>query len=121
MWTILFKELIYSVGLMGLAAIIIFTETGHLPRNWFILIAAIFSFFPGSTLLLNVLKKEFPGSQGWALMGLSVLKMFLIPLLIILLFEREHEATPAVVIPTLIAYLILIGLDTHWKVKWIFK
>ncbi len=121
MWTILFKEVFTSVVVMGLAGIIVFVEAGHLPHNWFKLVVAISSFFPASTLLLNYLKKVSPQSPGWVLMGLSTLKMILIPTLIILLFEREHEATTAVVIPTVLAYLLLMGLDTAWKIKWIFR
>ncbi len=120
MWQIIIKELAATILLMGLAALVIFYETGHLPHNWFFLSAFITLIFPAATLVLNALKKLSSLAPGWVLLALSTLKMILIPVLIIILFDREHEATPAVVMPTIISYLILLGLDTYWKVKWLF-
>ncbi len=120
MWQIIVKELTAALLLMGLAALIVFYETGHLPHSWFFLSVFIALIFPAATLVLNSLKKLSSQAPGWALLALSSLKMILIPTLIFILFDREHEATPAVVMPTVIAYLILLGLDTYWKVKWLF-
>jgi DMSO reductase anchor subunit len=118
---LLIKEIIYGLLFKGLAGLIVFIEAGHVPKNWFYLAVIIILIFPVSTYVLNKLKKIWPDSSGWTFMGFSVIKMFLLPLLIILFFEKDHDDTEAYVMPPVIAYLILMGLDTKWKIKWLFS
>ncbi|MFO8001878.1 MAG: hypothetical protein R6U46_11585 [Marinilabilia sp.] len=117
---LLFKEIFYGLLFKGLAGLIVFIEAGHIPKNWFYLVAIIIMLFPVSTYLINKLRKSWPESPGWALMSFSMLKMLLLPFLIIIFFEKEHDDLEAYVMPTIIAYLVLMALDTKWKLKWLF-
>ena len=118
---LLIKEIFYGLLFKGLAGLIVFIEAGHIPKNWFYLAVIIIILFPVTTYVLNKLRKKWPDSPGWALMGFSAVKMMLLPILIILFFEKNHDDIEAYVIPPTIAYLILLGLDTKWKIQWLFR
>ncbi|MGM0375202.1 MAG: hypothetical protein ACQEQ0_00310 [Bacteroidota bacterium] len=118
---LLIKEFFYGLLFKGLAGLIVFIETGHIPKNWFYLAAIIILLFPVTTYALNKLKKIWSESAGWALMSFSAIKMVLFPLLLILFFDKDHEHIEAYVMPPTIAYLILMALDTKWKIKWLFS
>ncbi|MFW5754118.1 MAG: hypothetical protein ACOCV9_04890 [Marinilabiliaceae bacterium] len=118
---LLIKEFFYGLLFKGVAGFIVFIEAGHIPKNWFYLAVIIILLFPATTYILNKLRKIWPDSPGWAFMGFSMMKLMLIPLLIIGLFEKDHDDLEALVMPSVIAYLILMALDTKWKIKWLFS
>ena len=118
---LLIKEIFYGLLIKGLAGLIVFIETGHIPGNWFYLALIIVSLFPLSTFILKEIRKIWPDTPGFLFAGLSMLKMLLIPVLIILFFDKNHDDVEAFVIPVVVGYLILMGLDTKWKIQWLFK
>lgn len=117
---LLIKEIIYGLLFKGAAGLIVFIESGQIPKNWFYLAAIIIFLFPASTYLLQKMREQWPESPGWGFMALSMFKMLLLPFLIILFFDKDHEHIEAFVIPIVISYLILMAMDTKWKIKWLF-
>jgi hypothetical protein len=117
---LLFKEIIYGLLFKGMAALIVYIEAGHIPKNWIYLAAIVIFLFPASTYILNIFRKHWPDSPGWAFMALSMLKMILLPILIFLFLDKNHADIESFVIPLLVAYLILMAIDTKWKIKWLF-
>ncbi|MGQ1889578.1 hypothetical protein ACT29H_03970 [Thermophagus sp. OGC60D27] len=118
---LLIKEIFYGLLFKGVAGLIVFIEAGHIPKNWFYLALIIVVLFPLTTSILKFFKEVWPDSSGMVLVTMSVVKIFLIPLLVMLFFDKEHEDIEAFVIPTIISYLILLTLDTKWKIQWLSK
>jgi drug/metabolite transporter (DMT)-like permease len=114
---LLFKEVMYGLLFKGAAGLIVYIETGHIPQNWFYLAAIIICLFPFSTYILKNVGKAWPQSPGWIFMVISMLKMLILPILIILFFDKEHEDIEALVMPLVISYLMLMAMDTKWKIK----
>jgi len=117
---LLIKEILYGLLFKGAAGLIVFIESGQIPKNWFYLAAIIIFLFPASTYVLQKMRKQWPESPAWAFMALSMFKMLLLPLLLILFFDKDHDDIEAFVMPIVIAYLILMGMDTKWKIEWLF-
>ena len=117
---LLIKEILYGLLFKGAAGLIVFIESGQIPKNWFYLAAIMLFLFPASTYVLQKMRKKWPESPAWAFMALSMFKMLLLPLLLILFFDKDHDHIEAFVMPIVIAYLLLMGLDTKWKIKWLF-
>lgn len=117
---LIFKEIFYGLLIKGAAGLIVFIETNHVPRTWVYLALAIVASFPVGTYILNKVRKHWFNSTGFFYVGISFLKMLAIPLLIILFFEKDHQHIEAFVIPLIVAYLILLAMDTKWKIKWLF-
>jgi hypothetical protein len=118
---LLIKEILYGLLIKGLAGLIVFYETGHVPKNWIYLALIIITLFPVSTYILKQIRHFWPQVPGFAYVGMSFFKMLLVPVLIILFFEKDHEHIEAFVIPLIVGYLILLALDTKWKIKWLFN
>jgi len=117
---LLIKEVFYGLLLKGMAGLVVFIETGHVPKNWFYLALIIITLFPVTTFVLKEIKKHWENSAGFAFMALSMFKLFFISFLILVFFDQDHENIEAYVIPIVIAYLILLGMDTKWKIQWLF-
>ncbi|WP_010662211.1 hypothetical protein [Marinilabilia salmonicolor] len=117
---IIFKEIFYGLLIKGAAGLIVFIEADHVPRTWVYLALAIVASFPVGTYILNEVRKHWFNSTGFFYVGISFLKMLAIPLLIILFFDKDHQHIEAFVIPLIVAYLILLAMDTKWKIKWLF-
>ncbi|WP_291862491.1 hypothetical protein [Marinilabilia sp.] len=117
---LLLKEVFYGLLIKGVAGLIVYIEASHIPRSWIYLALAIVASFPVGTMILNQVRKYWVQSSGFFYVGISFLKMLLIPLLIILVFEKDHEHIEAFVIPLIVAYLVLLAVDTKWKIKWLF-
>ncbi|PWD99469.1 hypothetical protein [Marinilabilia rubra] len=117
---LLIKEFFYGLLIKGMAGLIVFIEAEHIPKNWFYLAAIIIALFPLSTYILKEIKAYSHQAPGFGLVVISMLKMLLIPVLIILFFEKEHEDIEVFVIPSVVAYLVLLFMDTKWKIKWLF-
>ncbi len=118
---LLIKEFIYGLLIKGLAGLVVFIEAGHVPGNWIFLALIMISLFPLSTFILKEIRNIWPDNLGFLFAGLSMLKMLLIPVLIILFFDKSHADVEAFVIPAVVGYLILMGLDTKWKIQWLFS
>jgi drug/metabolite transporter (DMT)-like permease len=118
---LIFKEIFYGLLIKGAAGLIVFIETNHVPVTWVYLALAIVASFPVGTYILKEVRKHWFNSTGFMYVGISFLKMLLIPLLIILFFEKDHQHIEAFVIPLIVAYLILLAMDTKWKIKWLFS
>jgi hypothetical protein len=117
---LLLKEIFYGLVIKGIAGLIVYVEAGHIPKNWFYLAAIIVLIFPFGTVLIQKARQFFRNTSGFILFGLSLFKMIFIPALIIVFFDNEDENSHAYVMPSLIAYLILLLSDTYWKIKWLF-
>jgi len=117
---LLLKEIFYGLLIKGMAGLIVFIEAEHIPKNWFYLAAIIIALFPLSTYIIKEIRDYSHQAPGLILMLISMMKMLLIPILIILFFEKEHKDIEAFVIPSIVAYLILLIMDTKWKIKWLF-
>jgi hypothetical protein len=117
---LLLKELFYGLIIKGIAGLIVYIEAGHIPKNWFYLAAIIILIFPFGTVLIQKAKQFFRNASGFILFGLSLFKMLFIPALIIVFFDNESEHSHAYIMPSLIAYIILLLSDTYWKIKWLF-
>ena len=113
---LLIKEIFYGLLLKGLAGLVVFIEAGHVPKNWFYLALIIIALFPVTSFVLKEIKEHWENSVGFAVMALSLFKLILIPVLIIILFDKNHEDVEAYVMPSLIAYLVLLAMDTKWKI-----
>ncbi|MBN1116879.1 MAG: hypothetical protein JXA77_06735, partial [Bacteroidales bacterium] len=87
---LLFKEIFYGLLIKGAAGLIVYIEASHVPKSWFFLALAIVASFPLGTIFLNQIRKSWSNSAGFFYVGISFLKMLLIPLLIILFFDKEH-------------------------------
>ncbi|WP_016778115.1 hypothetical protein [Anaerophaga thermohalophila] len=118
---LLIKEIFYGLLFKGVAGLVVFIETGHVPKNWLYLALIIIAMFPLTSFVLKEVKKYWKNTAGFVFMALSMFKMLLIPFLIIVLFDRDHENIEAYVIPIVIAYLVLLGMDTKWKIQWLFR
>ncbi len=118
---LLLKEIIYGLLFKGLAGLIVYIEAGHIPKNWFYVAVIIIVMFPATTYVLQKIRKYWLEAPGWAFMVLSMTKMLLLPFLFILFFDKDDDDIEAFVMPLLISYLILMGMDTKWKIKWLFN
>lgn len=118
---LLIKEIFYGLLIKGLAGLVVFVEAGYVPGNWIYLALIMISLFPLSTFILKEVRKIWPDTPGFLFAGLSMFKMLLIPVLIILFFDKNHDDVEAFVIPAVVGYLILMGLDTKWKIQWLFN
>jgi uncharacterized membrane protein YiaA len=118
---LLIKEIFYGLLLKGLAGLVVFIEAGHVPKNWFYLALIIIALFPVTSFVLKEIKEHWENTAGFAFMALSLFKLLLIPFLIIILFDKNHEDVEAYVFPILVAYLIFLGMDTRWKIQWLFR
>ena len=116
---LLIKEIFYGLLFKGLAGLIVYIEAGHIPRNWIYLALIIVALFPLTSSILKFFKDIRPDLPGLVLVIMSVLKIFIIPLLLMLFFDKDHEEIEAFVIPTMISYLVLLTLDTKWKIQWL--
>lgn len=117
---LLIKEVFYGLLLKGLAGLVVFIEAGHVPKNWVYLALIIIVLFPVTSFVLKEIQQHWENTVGFAFMALSLFKLILIPILIIIFFDKNHEAIEAYVFPILIAYLVLLGMDTKWKIQWLF-
>jgi|GEM_PF-2054403 hypothetical protein len=117
---LLLKEIFYGLLIKGAAGLIVYIEASHIPRSWIYLALVIVASFPVGTIIMNEVRKSWPDSTGFFYVGISFLKMLLIPLLIILFFDKDHEHIEAFVIPLILGYLVLLAIDTKWKIKWLF-
>ena len=118
---LLIKEIFYGLLLKGLAGLVVFIEVGHVPKNWFYLALIIIALFPVTSFVLKEVKENWENTAGFVFMALSLFKLLLIPLLIIIFFDKNHEDVEAYVFPILVAYLIFLGMDTRWKIQWLFR
>jgi len=118
---LLIKEIFYGLLFKGVAGLVVFIEAGYIPKNWFYLALIIIVLFPLTSSVLKFFRDVWPDSSGIVLVFMSVLKIFLIPLLMMLFFDKEDEDIEAFVIPTIISYLILLTLDTKWKIQWLLR
>ena len=117
---LLIKETFYGLLIKGIAGLIVFIEAEQIPKNWFYLAAIIVTIFPLSTYILKEVHFHHNKAPGFAFAGISIIKLMLIPSLIILFFEKDHIHIEAFVIPTIIGYLVLLAMDTKWKIQWLF-
>lgn len=117
---LLIKEIFYGLLIKGMAGLIVFVEAEHVPKNWFYLAVIIIAMFPLSTYILKEVRDYSHHAPGFTLVLISMLKMLLVPILIILFFDKDHEDIEAFVIPSIVGYLILLVADTKWKIKWLF-
>lgn len=117
---LLIKEIIYGLLVKGMAGLIVFIEAEHIPKNWFYLAAIVIALFPLSTYIIKEIRYFSHHAPGFTLVLISMFKMLLVPILIILLFDKEHDDIEAIVIPSIVAYMVLLIMDTKWKIKWLF-
>jgi hypothetical protein len=118
---LLIKEIFYGLLIKGLAGLIVFIEAGYVPKNWIYLALIIVAMFPVSTYILKQIRHFWPEVPGFAYVVMSLVKMLLVPVMVILFFEKDHEHIEAFVIPLIAGYLILLAVDTKWKIKWLFN
>ncbi len=117
---LLLKEFFFGLLFKGAAGLVVYIESGQIPKNWIYLALIIILIFPAGTYILEKIRKYRREGPGWAFLIISMIKMMLLPALIFLFFDKEHDDIEAFVMPSVIAYLIMLGLDTKWKIKWLF-
>jgi hypothetical protein len=117
---LIIKELMLSC-VVFIAGIAFFKLFGlSILVKWIIFSGALFLLFGAGTIVFFIIKKLWKDVVGLAFAGVTLLNQLILLILLFIFLEPEELNHRIVAKAGVGAYLTYLGIDTYWKLRWLF-
>jgi hypothetical protein len=118
---LIIKEFVLSL-IIFLIGYIVFNSFGlTIKSKWIFLSLILFFLFSFGSVFFNVLKQKGVEWLGLAFAGITFLNQLILLILLFVFLEPQEQNHRIVAKVGIVAYLTFLGIDTYWKLKWLFS
>ncbi len=117
---LLLKEFLLGIFILSVGLFLFKRLEIDIYYSWIYLSALLFVLFAFGTLILNYFLIKKNTWLNFAFIGVTFFKQLVLLILLFVFLEPKEGLHRIVAKSGIAAYLIFLGFDTYWKVKWLF-
>lgn len=116
---LLIKEIILGVVIL-IGGLLFFQSIGlAIWTKWIVFSFVLTALFAAGTVLFNLLKMRKTEWTGLSFAGITLVNQLILLILLFVFLEPEETNHRIVAKVGIGIYLIFLGIDTFWKLKWL--